>query len=130
MSRARLLRFRLRTLLLLLTLMSVGLAWHAATARADRLEQEAFRRLQARGFTVLHYVEGAYIHAGRPTPGCGTGLLGIYGAQTAATGLTDRDVELFKYIRAVNSLDLRGLPAEESALAIVRKRHPGCYINP
>src|SRR5687768_13192465 len=106
-------QFRLATLFVVLTVAAVGAAAYGMYRRATLAEDEALKRIAAKGGWVLVYAEGAYIQfyaappAGPLTVDCGTGLVRTYSPAGSGAMFVDGDLALFRHVRRPLSVDFR-----------------------
>ena len=129
----RLFRYRLSTLLGLMLVIALTAATYGNHLRALQQQQEAFKRIAAKGGCVVHYEEGVSIEFGPPIwigRLCGTGLHGVYMPTEDEVTFSDRDMPLLDRILKIRTIDFADSQVSSSVQESFKKSHKGCTVIP
>lgn len=122
-------RYRLSTLFVATSVMSIGAAAYGYHLRAIQREEKALRSIVALGGSIDVRVEGACVYFTDPGGKCGTGLLRELASETTPDNFADSHLYLFEEIRRLRYVDFRGSSVTPDSIQKFHHSRPTCSIH-
>jgi hypothetical protein len=116
-------QFSLLSLMGCMLIVALSAALYGAHLRAVERQEQAFRELSRKGFSIAVYGDGTYLYTGGGGPMCGTGI-SRYMERRADNIFASEDVDLLDAVILLRSIDVTGLRLPEQRVEELRKRFP------
>jgi hypothetical protein len=129
-------RFRLITLLAVMTFIAIGLAAYGMYDRALHAEDRALTKIAGKGGYMYMYSgdgPGAlyFPDPNEPQLGlCGTGLIAAYSPTGSPQDFTDADLQLFDDVQTKLRINFSRTRVTPAALQKFKERHPQFKVSP